>query len=125
MTVRTAFPFARFEYFHFAFCHYQKTQSTNHIFVYFFLNLAVDHRGCSNQQLMKEDPALASTFNNKSIAEQNSVTLAWDIFMMDEYKKLRQTMFATQEDLLRFRQLVVNIVLATDIFDRELVRTTY
>ena len=68
---------------------------------------------------------MASTFNNKSIAEQNSVTLAWDIFMMDEYKKLRQTMFATQEDLLRFRQLVVNIVLATDIFDRELVRTTF
>ena len=29
-------------------------------------------------------------------------------------------MFASQAELMRFRQLVVNIVLATDIFDKDL-----
>lgn len=70
---------------------------------------------------MEEDPVLAAKFSNKSIAEQHSVTLAWDIFMADEYKNLREVMFATKAGLMRFRQLLVNIVLATDIFDRELV----
>ena len=39
---------------------------------------------------------------------------------MEEFKELRRWMFGTREELLRFRQLLVNIVLATDIFDKEL-----
>lgn len=71
----------------------------------------VDHRGVSNAQLSNEDPELASQFSNKSIAEQNSVHVAWSILMEDKYKNLRQLMFSTESDLLHFRQILVNMVL--------------
>jgi hypothetical protein len=79
-----------------------------------------DHRGVSNVQLCKEDESMAALYRNKSVAEQNSLDIAWAVLMQDEYEELRATLFATRADLLRFRQAVVNIVLATDIFDKEL-----
>jgi hypothetical protein len=39
--------------------------------------------------------------------------------MSEEFEELRATLFC-RADLLRFRQVIVNIVLATDIFDKEL-----
>jgi hypothetical protein len=80
----------------------------------------VDHRGVSNVQLMKEDGRLAHLYQNKSVAEQNSLDIAWDILMCEEFNELRACLFATEDDLLRFRQVIVNVVLATDIFDKEL-----
>jgi hypothetical protein len=79
-----------------------------------------DHRGVSNVQLCKEDEAMAALYRSKSVAEQNSLDIAWSVLMQEEYAELRATLFATRADLLRFRQAVVNIVLATDIFDKEL-----
>ena len=40
--------------------------------------------------------------------------------MQPNFKELRACIFADEAELKRFRQLVVNIVLATDIFDKEL-----
>jgi CheY-like chemotaxis protein len=79
-----------------------------------------DHRGVSNVQLCKEDETMASLYKSKSVAEQNSLDIAWDVLMSEEFKELRATLFATRADLLRFRQVIVNNVLATDIFDKEL-----
>ena len=80
----------------------------------------VDHRGISNIQLAKEEPTMAELYRNKSLAEQNSVDVAWDLLMLDQFDKLRRCVFCSQAELMRFRQLIVNIVLATDIFDKEL-----
>lgn len=63
---------------------------------------------------------MATKYSNKSIAEQHSLDLAWDLLMQDRFSKLRACIFASNEELLRFRQLIVNVVLATDIFDKEL-----
>ena len=41
----------------------------------------MDHQGISNNQLIKEESPLAEKYKNKSIAEQNSVDLAWDLLM--------------------------------------------
>jgi class 3 adenylate cyclase len=79
----------------------------------------VDHLGVSNVQLAKEQPELAGYYRNKSIAEQNSLDIAWDLLMTDRFKKLREYIFETQAELRRFRQLIVNMVLATDIFDKD------
>ena len=79
----------------------------------------VDHLGISNVQLAKEQPDLAEHYRNKSVAEQNSLDIAWDLLMSDRFKALREYIFETQEELLRFRQLIVNMVLATDIFDKD------
>ena len=69
-----------------------------------------DHRGVSNSQLAIEAPEIAQMYSNKSIAEQNSLDLAWDILMQDRFANLRWCLFTTQEELIRFRQLIVNIV---------------
>ena len=80
----------------------------------------LDHRGVSNVQLMKEEPEMGKMYNGKSVAEQNSLDIAWRIFMMDEYTMLRKFLFQTEAEMKRFRQVLVNVVLATDIFDKEL-----
>jgi 3'5'-cyclic nucleotide phosphodiesterase len=63
---------------------------------------------------------LAERYHGKSVAEQNSIDLAWNLFMQEDYKELRYTICSTKAEFLRFRQLVVNSVLATDIMDQEL-----
>jgi hypothetical protein len=80
----------------------------------------VDHLGVSNFQLIKEDHKLAKLFKNKSVAEQNSVVLAWDTLMDPRFYDLRRTIYTDPFELERFRQLLTNTVLATDIFDKEL-----
>ena len=80
----------------------------------------VDHTGVTNGQLIKEGAHIAAVYKNKSIAEQNSIDLAWELLMGDEYKELRSCIYSTMDEFRRFRQLVVNVVLATDIFDKEL-----
>ncbi|KAL7556385.1 hypothetical protein ACA910_014127 [Epithemia clementina (nom. ined.)] len=80
----------------------------------------VDHNGVSNMQLAKENPRLAKVYRNKSIAEQNSIDLSWEVLMRDDFKALRNCIYTDKNELTRFRQTVINVVLATDIFDKEL-----
>uniref|UniRef100_A0A7S2V7Z9 PDEase domain-containing protein n=1 Tax=Entomoneis paludosa TaxID=265537 RepID=A0A7S2V7Z9_9STRA len=63
---------------------------------------------------------MAAQYKNKSIAEQNSVDLAWQLLMSDEYEELRSCIYCNPSELRRFRQMVVNIVMATDIADKEI-----
>lgn len=58
-------------------------------------------------QLAKEDEQMAALYNNKSIAEQNSLDLAWDLLMKDRYAKLRAALFLSRAEMMRFRQVVV------------------
>lgn len=80
----------------------------------------VDHTGVPNAQLIKEDAGIAELYRQKSVAEQNSIDLAWNLLMQPEYVDLRRTIYCTEKELDRFRKLIVNIVLATDIADKEL-----
>jgi 3'5'-cyclic nucleotide phosphodiesterase len=80
----------------------------------------VDHRGCSNARLAFEEPKVATKYRSKSIAEQNSLDLAWRLLMTDQFDQLRLTIFRTNNNLLHFRRIIVNSVVATDIFDQEL-----
>jgi class 3 adenylate cyclase len=80
----------------------------------------VDHSGVSNFQLIKEHAKIASFFKRKSVAEQNSIVLAWDQLMLPKYNILRRCIYTDQSELDRFRQILINNVLATDIFDKEL-----
>lgn len=71
-------------------------------------------------QLSTEEPDMAKHYRFKSVAEQNSFDIAWDMLMSNSFDALRQAIFPTLPDLMRFRQVVVNTVLATDIFDKEM-----
>lgn len=63
---------------------------------------------------------MAALYRDKSIAEQNSVDLAWDLLHDPMYKDLRNCIASNKEERQRFRQLVVNSVMATDIFDKDM-----
>lgn len=77
----------------------------------------VDHCGVSNMQLAKEKDELAIMYENKSVLEQNSIDLAWEMLMEPAYIDLRRCLFPKEDDIRRFRKLLVNSVMATDIFD--------
>eukprot|EP00980_Cylindrotheca_fusiformis_P027165 scaffold19166_cov66-Cylindrotheca_fusiformis.AAC.1 len=80
----------------------------------------VDHHGVSNEQLIKENNRLAALYKGKSILKQNSTDLALELFSSGNFAALVSCVCADETEFNRFRQLVVNSVMATDIFDREL-----
>ena len=75
--------------------------------------------GVPNAQLVKDRDDVAVKFQNKSVAEQNSVHLGWELLMDPRFERLRKSIYSTNVERKRFRQLVINCVLATDIADRE------
>jgi len=80
----------------------------------------VDHPGVPNHQLIVENQILAEHYRNKSVAEQNSLDLAWNLLHEEQFSMLRSAIFRSEDERKRFRQLVVNLVMATDVMDKEL-----
>jgi class 3 adenylate cyclase len=80
----------------------------------------VDHSGVPNFQLTKERTSSALLYKDRCIAEQNSFDVAWRLFMQPQYSALHQCMFDCESEWKRFRQVVLNVVMATDIFDKDL-----
>jgi 3'5'-cyclic nucleotide phosphodiesterase len=80
----------------------------------------LDHPGVTNTTLVNEKAEMALLYGNKSVAEQNSVSLAWSLLMEDDFLELRTAIYCNKEEFLHFRQLMVNTILATDIMDKDL-----
>jgi 3'5'-cyclic nucleotide phosphodiesterase/Adenylate and Guanylate cyclase catalytic domain len=80
----------------------------------------VGHTGLTNKELIDSKSAIAARYREKSVAEQNSVDVAWGVLMEDEFADLRDCIGSGDPELRRFRQLIVNATLATDIADKEL-----
>ena len=80
----------------------------------------VDHPGVPNNQLIQEDANLAKKYRYKSVAEKHSIRLAWERLMDSDYRAFRTCLCPNQNELKRFRNFVVNTVMATDIADKEL-----
>ena len=70
--------------------------------------------------LSEEGAPVAKLYNHRSVAENNSIAVAWDYFMLDEFKNLRSCICPNESERKRFQDLVVNTVLATDIVDKGL-----
>ncbi|KAL3922057.1 MAG: hypothetical protein SGILL_002411 [Bacillariaceae sp.] len=78
------------------------------------------HPGVPNAQLMKEDPEAGKHYKYKSVAEQRSFDIAWELLMENKFDRLRHAIYQTRAEESKFRQLVVNSVMATDVFDPDL-----
>ena len=63
----------------------------------------------SNPRLAEENPEMGDKYKHRSVAEQNSVDIAWDLLLQDKYKELQQSIFSTPEELQRFRKVLVNV----------------
>lgn len=61
-----------------------------------------------------------SAYKGQSLAEQNSFDLSWNMLMHNDFQDLRQTICQTQDNWKHFRQVMVNAVLSTDLFDPKL-----
>jgi 3'5'-cyclic nucleotide phosphodiesterase len=70
--------------------------------------------------LIKENQLIAEHYHERSVAEQKSLDLSWNLLSEERFSALRSTICPTNEELARFRQLVVNSVMATDLGDKEL-----
>ncbi|KAG7350433.1 adenylate/guanylate cyclase [Nitzschia inconspicua] len=79
-----------------------------------------DHPGVPNTQLVKEAAPVAELYDLKAVAEQHSFVIAWDLLLEPAFKKLREAIYANSSEFKRFKQLVTNIVMATDIMDNDL-----
>lgn len=73
----------------------------------------VDHSGVPNNVLVNEKAEIATLYRERSVAEQNSVDLAWKLLMQDSFKDLRRAICCNRTELKRFRELVVVTVMAT------------
>ena len=83
-------------------------------------NSDVDHRGVPNTQLIQENEELGRHYKGRSVAEQNSLDISWELLMDKKYEALRAALCETPDELRRLRELVVNSVMATDIVDKDL-----
>eukprot|EP00934_Nitzschia_sp_Nitz4_P002429 Nitzschia sp. Nitz4//scaffold519_size4018//3//1540//NITZ4_009256-RA/size4018-augustus-gene-0.6-mRNA-1//-1//CDS//3329553804//2424//frame0 len=63
---------------------------------------------------------IATIYKERSVAEQRSFDLSWDLFMDPGFSLLRHTLCPSDSELTRFRQLVINSVMATDLGDKML-----
>jgi len=84
----------------------------------------VHHRGISNRQLMLEDDPLTILFNDTSILEQQSLTIAFTEFLQPDFQKVRNLLFPTRDLYNTFRKRVIDLVLATDIANPERMQLT-
>jgi len=83
----------------------------------------IGHTGVPNEQLAVESPQLAKKYANKSIAEHNSIDVAWNMLNSDCFEHLQNCLFEDDGERERLRKLLVNCVMATDIFDKDLRST--
>jgi hypothetical protein len=81
----------------------------------------VDHTGLPNARLVSEQATVAVMYDKKSVAEKNSIALAWEFLLRSEFSELR----ACIGELERFHDLVTDAVMATNIADKELTEDVF
>lgn len=83
----------------------------------------VEHTGVPNRQLSVENDPLSILYNDQSIAEHRSLFIAFHELLKPQYKELRCCIFGREEteseSYLRFRKIVIDLVLSTDIASPE------
>jgi 3'5'-cyclic nucleotide phosphodiesterase len=77
----------------------------------------VEHPGVPNTYLVREQESMAQRYHEKSVAEQHSLEIAWNLLMQDCYEDLRRAIYWNKDELQQFRSVLVTAVLATDIAD--------
>lgn len=80
---------------------------------------AVDHRGISNETLASADPELKAKYGSNALTEKLSFEKAWEKLQSPYFENLRRCIYADETEKKRFRQVLVNSVLATDHDDPE------
>ena len=68
------------------------------------------------------EPKLHAKYHGKSTQEQNSLEEGWKLWLRPEFEDLRACIYQTRDEFVRFHQVLVHEVIATDIFDPDLTK---
>jgi len=79
----------------------------------------IDHPGVSNRQLVSENDEKVTIYHGRCIIEQHAFNRGMELLMSAKYNKLRSMIASTTDEWNRFRQVVVNCVLATEPLDAD------
>jgi|AntRauTorckE5430_2_1112549.scaffolds.fasta_scaffold00084_1 hypothetical protein len=91
----------------------------------------VEHQGVGNKQLVDEQHPLATKYENKSVAENNSIDVAKELLNEDCYSNLRESMFGDpnsvpmvarymlEKDQELFYSVILGTIQATDICSKD------
>mmetsp|Transcript_10507 Transcript_10507/g.22651 ORF Transcript_10507/g.22651 Transcript_10507/m.22651 type:complete len:547 (-) Transcript_10507:482-2122(-) len=82
----------------------------------------VGHTGVPNSVLVEEEDELAILHNDVSVAEQNSLQVAFSLLQRDEFATLKRCICPTPEERKFFRKKVISMVMVTDISDQERIQ---
>jgi hypothetical protein len=66
---------------------------------------------------VKESRKIATFYQGKSVAEQNTVNLTWDLFARRQLQSPANRHFSTDMENAQFQYLVVNSVMSTDMMN--------
>lgn len=87
----------------------------------------VDHQGVGNKQLIDEKSNLSLRYNEKSVAENNSIDIALNLLKETRFNFLRECMFGSSDtdnpsnDSILFESLLRDMILSTDINSKECI----
>lgn len=84
----------------------------------------VQHEGITNRQLVKEGHPLAIRYHDRSVLEQNSLTVAYQLLMRSEFEQLRSAIYSTEEERQVFRSLLIDLLMTTDIGSPEQIEVS-
>lgn len=82
----------------------------------------VDHFGVTNSELIAKKHKYAILYNDQSVAEMNSLAIGLGVLNKKGYELLKDW---KEEERVKFRNLVIELVLCTDIADPHKKRVAY
>lgn len=82
----------------------------------------VGHMGVPNSVLVDEEDELAILHNDVSVAEQNSLQVAFSMLQREEFAALKRCICPNPEERKFFRKKVISMVMVTDISDQERIQ---
>lgn len=82
----------------------------------------VGHKGVVNSVLVDEEDELAILHNDVSVAEQNSLQVAFSMLQRDEFLLLKKCICPNPGEWKFFRKKVISMVMVTDIADQERIQ---
>ena len=81
----------------------------------------VVHPGVPNFVLRQEGGMLTQIYGEKCISQQMAIDTVWRMLMGPGYMELRKAIYKTEEEKRHFRDVFVHCIMATELFEKDLV----
>ena len=97
---------------------------TKFAFVFAAVIHDVDHQGVPNSRLVIENDPIAKLYDGISVAEKNSIKIAFRTLNESDFSEFRSVVFKSMDEQLHMHRIVANLVISTDIASPERMHCT-